>query len=64
MTRKNIKSVFLISLAGVGVWLAGFIIITLLRFENAPAVNRAWLIITFLGTLVVSVARNMKNDER
>lgn len=64
MTKKNIRSVFLISLAGVGVWLVGFILILLLDFENEPAINRTWLIITTIGTLAVSVAKNMKNDER
>lgn len=64
MNRKNIRSVFLISLAGVLIWFAGFILIMVLRFENAPAVNRAWLIIAFGSTVVVSVAKNMKDDER
>lgn len=46
------------------IWLAGFILIMVLRFENAPAVNKAWLIISLGGTVVVSVAKNMKDDER
>ena len=64
MNRKNLRSVFLISLAGVMIWLAGFILIMVLRFENAPAVNKALLIISLGGTVVVSVAKNMKDDER
>ena len=64
MNRKNLRSVFLISLAGVMIWLVGFILIMVLRFENAPAVNMAWLIISLGGTVVVSVAKNMKDDER
>ena len=31
---------------------------------TAPAVNKAWLIISLGGTVVVSVAKNMKDDER
>lgn len=64
MNRKNIRSIFLISLAGVLIWLAGFILIMVLRFENTPAVNRAWLIIVFSATIIMSVAKNMKDDER
>lgn len=64
MTKKNIRSIFLISLAGVGIWLLGFAVILLLDFENSVTVNRAWLIIMFVATLVVSVVKNMKSDDR
>ena len=64
MTKKNIRSIFLISLTGVGIWLLGFAVILLLDFENSVTVNRAWLIIMFVATLVVSVVKNMKSDER
>jgi len=64
MNRKNILSVFLISLAGVSVWFIGFLVIMMLRFENSPAVNRVWLIITFSATIIFSVVKNMKNNEK
>ncbi len=63
MSKKNILSVFLISLAGVLVWFVGFVIIMLLKFENSPEVNRGWLIIVFSGTIIMSVAKNLKNDD-
>lgn len=64
MTRKNIKSIFLISLAGAGIWIAGFILILILDFgENTPVVSKVWLISVFIGTLVVSVVKNMKEDK-
>lgn len=64
MTRKNIKSIFLISLAGAGIWIAGFILILILDFgENTPAVSKGWLILVFFSTLIVSVAKNMKEDK-
>lgn len=64
MTRKNIKSIFLISLAGAGIWIAGFILILILDFgENTPAVSKVWLILVFFSTLIVSVAKNMKEDK-
>ena len=64
MTRKNIKSIFLISLAGSGIWIAGFILILILDFgENTPAVSKVWLILVFFSTLIVSVAKNMKEDK-
>ncbi|MCQ2464030.1 MAG: hypothetical protein MJ095_00445 [Oscillospiraceae bacterium] len=62
MNRKNILSVFLISLAGVFVWFIGFLVIMILKFENSPAVNRGWLIITFSATVIFSVVKNLKND--
>ncbi|WP_044975092.1 hypothetical protein [Ruminococcus sp. HUN007] len=62
MSRKNIISVFLISLAGVAVWFVGFLVIMILKFENSPQVNKVWLIITFGATMVFSVVKNMKND--
>ncbi len=60
MSKKNIKSIFLISLAGVGIWLLGLVLIFLLDFENFVAVNKAWIIIMFVGTLIVSVKKNIK----
>ncbi len=64
MTRKNIKSIFLISLAGAGIWIAGFILILILDFgENTPVVSKGWLILVFFSTLIVSVAKNMKEDK-
>ncbi len=64
MNKKNIKSIFLISLGGVGIWLLGFALIWILDFENSLAVNKWWLIIMLAGTLIFSVVKNMKNDER
>lgn len=60
MSKKNIKSIFLISLAGVGIWLLGLVLIFVLDFENFAAVNKGWMIIMFVGTLIVSVKKNMK----
>lgn len=60
MSKKNIKSIFLISLAGVGIWLLGLVLIFLLDFENFVEVNKAWIIIMFVGTLIVSVKKNIK----
>ena len=62
MNRKNIISVFLISLAGVFVWFIGFLVIMMLKFENSPQVNKVWLIITFGATIVFSVVKNIKDD--
>lgn len=64
MTKKNIKSIFLISLIGVIIWLLGFILILVLDFKNSVSVSKGWLIMMFVGTVVVSVVKNMKNDER
>lgn len=64
MSRKNILSVFLISLAGVFVWFIGFLVIMILKFENTPAVNRWWLIISFGATVVFSVIKNMRTDSK
>ncbi len=60
MSKKNIKSIFLISLAGVGIWLLGLVLIFILDFENFQTVNKAWIIIMFVGTLIVSVKKNIK----
>ncbi|MBP1568149.1 MAG: hypothetical protein J6U36_05855 [Oscillospiraceae bacterium] len=62
MNRKNIISVFLISLAGVFVWFIGFLVIMMLKFENSPQVNKVWLIITFGATMIFSVVKNLKDD--
>ena len=64
MNRKNIISVFLISLAGVFVWFIGFLVIMMLKFENSPQVNKVWLIITFGVTMVFSVVKNIKDDDK
>ncbi len=64
MNKKNFKSIFLISLGGVGVWLLGFALIWILDFENSSAVNKGWLLIALIGTLILSIVKNMKNDER
>ena len=62
MNRKNIISVFLISLAGVFVWFIGFLVIMMLKFENSPQVNKVWLIVTFSATVIFSVVKNLKDD--
>lgn len=64
MNKKNFKSIFFISLGGVGVWLLGFALIWILDFENPLAINKGWLIIALSGTLIFSVVKNMKKDER
>ena len=62
MNRKNIMSVFLISLAGVFVWFIGFLVIMMLKFENSPQVNKVWLIVTFSAPVIFSVVKNLKDD--
>lgn len=64
MSGKNIRSVFLISLAGVFVWFIGFLVIMILKPENTPEINKIWIIITFSVTIVLSVVKNMKNDSK
>lgn len=60
MNKKIFKSIIITSFAGVGIWLAGFILIILLNFKNYSAVSRFWLIFMFAATLIVSVAKNIK----
>lgn len=62
MNKKNFKSIFLISLGGVGIWLLGFALIWILDFDNSLAVNKGWLFIALIGTLIFSVVKNMKNN--
>ncbi|MDO5559178.1 MAG: hypothetical protein Q4F95_06220 [Oscillospiraceae bacterium] len=60
MNKKMFKSIVIISLTGVLIWLAGFILILVLNFENFTAVNRGWFIIMFAATLIFSAVKNMK----
>lgn len=67
MNKKMFRSIFTISLGGVGIWLLGFSLIWILDFRNAAAVNKTWFIIMLAGTVLYSVVKNMKDvkeDER